>query len=118
MKHQPTAFPPMSQKDRAFCERVRVGLLRYRKGMRVSLRELTTGIGYKASDFAAVERGDALPSARMLARWLRRLVSLGAVFDRCACRSILVRFRKISARRPAVHSIVKSKSAKPASQAQ
>ena len=95
--------PRLSKSDRAFLARLQSSLRSFRQCLHLSLIDLATGTRWPPSVFAAVEHGRALPSVTMLAVWLSRLVSLGVAFDRQASRLILLRFRKISARRRHVH---------------
>ncbi len=100
--------PRLSTSDSAFISRLRVELRSLRKSIGASLEDVADGIGWPAAAFAAVERGHALPTPAMLARWLRRLVCLGLVFDKQLCRLIVQRYQKISSRRRTVRSGVQS----------
>lgn len=99
---QSNPAPTPSQKD--FLARLRKGLLAVRQSIGARVSDVARGTTYPPSRFSAVERGQALPSAKMLAVWLRRLIQLGGVVDKSLCRSILLRYRKIppAARRAAL----------------
>jgi len=93
--------PALTKSDKAFLARLRKGLVGCRHSIGAPLSDVARGAQWSASEFAAVEYGRALPSARMLAHWLRRLVTLGRVVDKALSRLILRRFRKIAAVRRA-----------------
>lgn len=97
----------LSKSDRAFLRRLRAELRSLRHSIGASLEDVAQGIGCPAADFAAFERGHALPTPAILARWLRRLVCLGLVFDKQLCSLIVRRFHRISDRRRAVRRAFK-----------
>jgi hypothetical protein len=87
----------LSRNEKEFLARLRKGLLETRRSIGVRISEVALGSGYCADDFSAVERGQALPSAKMLAHWLRRLFKFSGLADRTLGRAILLRFRRIPA---------------------
>jgi len=98
----------LSRSDAAFLARLRVELRSLRKDIGASLSDVARGMNCRVATLAAFERGHALPTPAMLARWLRRLVCLGLIFDKRLCALIVARYQKISDRRRAVRPGIQS----------